>query len=191
MVVYRSVGIQTYFLSNMPKTRQEKEATLAGLVDRLQRMTAVVFAGYQGLTVKQITELRNQLRSGAVDMIVAKKTVLRKALVAAKLDQTVVDELEGAIAVVVGFEDEILPAKLLQQFAKKNNAVVFKGGYVGREFYPAERITALAKLPGRQELLTQTVWVIKGPVTGFVNVLSGIIKSFINVISAIKDKPAA
>lgn len=175
----------------MPKTRQEKEATLTGLVDRFQRMTAVVFAGYQGLSVKQITELRSQLRTGAVDMIVAKKTVLRKALASAQLDQTVVDDLDGAIAVVVGFADEIVPAKLLQQFAKKNPAVIFKGGYVGRDFYPADRITALAKLPGRQELLTQTVWVIKGPVTGFVNVLSGVMKSFINVISAIKDKPAA
>lgn len=176
----------------MAKSRQTKATALADLQDKLARMKSVVFSGYAGLTVKDVTELRRSLRSEDVELVMTKKTLLRQALPGLNIDASVVDSLEGEIALAFGFADEVTPAKLLAKFGKTKDALKMKGAVVNGQFLNASEAIALAKLPGRQELLAKTVWTIKGPMTGMVNVMAGPLRGFINVLNAYKDqRPAA
>lgn len=175
----------------MAKTRQSKEQTLAALSDKLQRMKGLVFTHYQGLTVKDVTELRCLLRTQNIDLMVTKKTLLRRALTEAKADPSVVDSLSGDVALAFGFDDEIAPAKLLQTFAKTHPSVKLLGAVVQGQFVDAAQAVALAKLPSRDELLAKTVWVIKGPLTGLVQVMNGPLRGLINVLQAFNEtRPA-
>lgn len=175
----------------MAKTRQSKEQALATLTDQLQRMKALVFTHYQGLSVKDVTALRRLLRAEQIDFVVAKKTLLRRALTATGADGAIVDQLSGDVALAFGFGDEITPAKLLQTFAKTHPSVVLQGAVVQGQFLTGPQAVALSKLPGREELLARTVWVIKGPLTGLANVLSGPLRGLVNVLNAYHDtRPA-
>lgn len=184
--------VANHFLHHlMAITRQAKEETLAELRDKLQRTKGLIFTHYQGLTVKDVTELRRELRKSDVELVVAKKTLLRKAMTEAGFDAGIVDTLEGSIAMAFGYSDEIAPAKLLQAFAKTHPAVELMGGMIGGQAMDAKQAVALSKLPGRDELRAKLVWVIGSPISGLVNVTAGTLRSLINVLNAIKEKSPA
>ncbi len=175
----------------MAITRKAKEETLVSLQEKLQRTKALIFTHYQGLTVKDITELRRTLRQQDVELVVAKKTLLRKALAASGHEAAMVDRLVGSVALAFGFTDEVAPAKLIQMFAKDHPAVELIGGIVAGQVMDATQAVALAKLPSRDELRAQTVWIIGSPLSGTVNVLAGPLRGLINILNALKDKQPA
>lgn len=172
----------------MAITRQSKEETLAQLRDKLQRTKGLIFTHYQGLTVKEVTELRKTLRASDVELVVAKKTLLRKAMTSSGYDGAVVDQLEGSVAMAFGYSDEIAPAKILQTFAKTHPTVALMGGMIGGQFMDDKQAVALSKLPSHDELRAKLVWVIGSPISGLVNVTAGTLRSLINVLNAIKEK---
>lgn len=154
-------------------------------------MKALVFASYEGLSVKDVTELRAHLRKENIDLLVAKKTLLRKSLTLAGFDPSIVDQIQGSVAMAFGYTDEVTPAKVLQKFSKDHDVVKFKGGIIQGQFLNAAQVKSLAALPSREELLAKTVWVLNSPVTGLVNVLAGNIRSLITILQALKDKQPA
>lgn len=175
----------------MAKSRQQKEVSVKDLTEKFQRMKSVVFSTFAGLSVKDSTQLRQTLRDQGIDYVVAKKSLMKRALADAKLDATIIDQVAGGSALAFGFEDEVMPAKLLATFAKDHEVVKLVGGVVNGEYLDESRIGALAKLPSREELVAKTVWTIKAPLTGFVNVLAGNLRGLITVLQAIKDKQPA
>jgi large subunit ribosomal protein L10 len=175
----------------MAITRQAKQETLVQLRDKLQRTKGLIFTHYQGLTVKEVTELRRELRKSDVELVVAKKTLLRKAMAEAGFDAAVVDTLEGSVAMAFGYSDEVAPAKILQTFAKLHPSVVLMGGMIGGQLMDAKQAVALSKLPGRDELRAKLVWVIGSPLSGLVNVTAGTLRNLIQVLTALKDKAPA
>jgi len=154
-------------------------------------MKAVVFTKFSGLTVKDATELRRQLRPAGIDLLVAKKTLIRKAMSEANLDAKVLDTIDGEVALAFGYEDEIAPAKMLNTFAKTHPAIALNGGLVNNQWLNATEVLALAKLPGREQLIAQTVWTIGAPLTGLVNVMAGNIRGLINVLNSINQQSPA
>lgn len=178
-------GSQTIcFSTPMAKSRQQKSTAHDQVVDRLSRMQSVVFAGYAGLTVKDVTDLRSTLRQVGAEMVAVKKTVLKRALESAKLDAAAMEALTGEVAMVFGFEDEVTPAKTLATFAKTHEALVLKGAFVNGAFLDAAGAKALSKLPGRDELRTKVVWLLASPMSGVVNVLAGNVRGLLNVLVA-------
>ncbi len=175
----------------MAKTRQQKEDSVQQLVDRLGRMKSVVFTSFSGLTVADATMLRKSLRDSQIDYVVTKKSLLRRGLKDLQLDPAIADSFAGAAALAFGYEDEVMPAKLLAKFAKSNEAVSLLGGIVNGTYLDQKQIVALAALPGKEEMIAKTVWTIKAPLTGFVNVLAGNLRGLVTVLQAIRDaKPA-
>jgi large subunit ribosomal protein L10 len=172
----------------MAKTRQQKEKEIEKLAEKLSKMKAMVFANYDGLKVKEVDELRKTLRDQGIDYLVSKKTLMKLALKKAGLKEIKVDELVGGVGLAFGYEEEVLPAKLLNDFAKTHQALKLVGGILENKFIDKAKVLELAKIPGKQELLTKTVWVIKSPISGFVNVLSGSLKSLLYALNSIKDK---
>lgn len=168
----------------MPKTRLQKEHETKTLVDRFGRMKSVIFASYSGLTVPEATALRKQLREQGVDYQVAKKSLLSRALAAAGADATLVDKLEGGLALAFGYDDEVLPARLLSDFMKEHPALVLQGGLVAGQFYGSEHVMALAKLPSRTELLASILSSLSAPASNVVRVLSGPARALVHALHA-------
>jgi large subunit ribosomal protein L10 len=172
----------------MAKTRQQKEQTVAELLEYFGSMKSAVFVNYQGLKVKEADELRRAADKEKVSYTVAKKTLLNKALKSAGVEFDAV-ALAGMIGVATA-SDEVAAAKLLAEFGKAHESMKILGGVVDGRVVDAAAIKALATLPSREQLLGQLVGVINGPVSGFVNVLAGNLRGLVNVLNAVKDSKA-
>lgn len=175
----------------MAKSRKQKEATLGDLTAQLGKAKSVVFADVKGLNVKDATEFRNKARQENIGVLVAKKTLLRLAFKEAGYAGVDPGALQGSIVMVTGFDDEVAPAKLAAEFAKDHEALKIVAGVLERRLVDAASITALSKLPSKQELIAKLVGSINAPLSGFVNVLAGNLRGLVNVLNAVKDQKAA
>jgi large subunit ribosomal protein L10 len=177
----------------MPKTKQEKEITINDLVDKFSRFKSLIFVSFSGMKVKDTTQLRRTCREAGIDYLVAKKTLLAKALEKTDIKGFAPKEIEGSAAAVFGFEDEVAPAKLLNKFAKDHEALKFLSGILvtGVKEYKildTAGVKSLAALPTRPELLAKMLGSIKAPLSGLINVLQGNLRGLVVVLNAIKDQ---
>jgi large subunit ribosomal protein L10 len=95
------------------------------------------------------------------------------------------------MALALGFDDEVAPARVIFQYAKKHSALEIVGGITADgTLLSAAEVKALATLPTREQLLGQVVGTIAAPLTGFVGVMSGNVRSIINVLNALSEAKA-
>ncbi|KKO51392.1 50S ribosomal protein L10 [Paenibacillus sp. DMB20] len=148
------------------KVIQSKQEAVDVVTSKLRGSATTVIADYRGLNVAQVTELRKQLREAGIEFSVLKNTLLRRATAAAEL--TELDEvLTGPTAVAFSTEDVVAPAKILNDFAKKNDALKLKGAVVEGRVIGVDEIKALAELPSREGLLSMLLSVLQAPVRNF------------------------
>jgi large subunit ribosomal protein L10 len=142
--------------------REEKALQVQEISDRLTRSKTTVVTDYRGLSAGEVTELRKQLREAGIEFHVYKNTLTRRATAATML--TELDAyLTGPSAIAFGFDDVVLPAKILNSFARKNKALEIKGGIVEGRIVGAEGMTELANLPSREGLLSMLLSVLQAP----------------------------
>jgi len=154
-----------YKLANT-KVIQAKQEAVDAVTAKLRGSVTTVVADYRGLNVAQITELRKQLREAGIEFSVLKNSLLRRATAAT--DLTELDAiLTGPTVVAFGGEDVVAPAKILNDFAKKNTALQLKGAVVEGKVINVDQIKALAELPSRDGLLSMLLSVLQAPVRNF------------------------
>lgn len=173
----------------MAITREAKEQAVATLSDEFSRLKLAVLTDYRGLTVTEIQELRNSLREQGITYRVSKNTLVKIAAGNAdSLKDADLSMFKGPMALAIGFDDEVAPARAVFQFAKEHKALEIVGGITedGQTLSPAD-IKALASLPTREQLLGQVVGTIAAPLTGFVGVLQGNVRSIVTVLAAIGE----
>ena len=141
----------------------KKQAIVEDVTVKFTDAASVVIVDYRGLTVDQVTELRKQLREAGVEMKVIKNSILSRAAEAANLPG-LGDVFKGPTAVAFSNEDVIAPAKIINDFAEKAEALEIKGGIIEGKVSSKEEIEALAKLPNREGLLSMLLSVLQAPV---------------------------
>ncbi|KOP66296.1 50S ribosomal protein L10 [Bacillus sp. FJAT-18019] len=148
------------------KVIQAKQEAVDVIAAKMRESVSTVVADYRGLNVAQVTELRKQLREAGVEFQVLKNSLLRRATAAAELSD--LDEvLTGPTAVAFSSNDAVAAAKILNDFAKKNDALKLKGGVVEGRVIGESEIKALAELPSREGLLSMLLSVLQAPVRNF------------------------
>jgi large subunit ribosomal protein L10 len=171
----------------MPQTKEQKQKSLKDIKEGVDKQKSMVFVAFEGLKTSDILELKKNLKEAGCKFLVVKKTLFNLALKDKKIDFDS-REFEGQLGLVLGFEDEVSAAKLSHQFAKKNANLKILGGFFENEMIGLEKVTALAQIPSREELLAKFVGSISSPISGFANVLQGNIKGLIYALNAIKNK---
>ncbi len=170
--------------------KDQKKKIVAEFQDRFARSTVAIVTDYKGLNVKAMNGLRNLLREVDVEFRVAKNTLLIQA--SADNDMALLkDYLKGPIAIALSYEDPVAPAKVLTEFAEKNDKLEIKAGVMQGKVLNLDAITALASLPSREVLLGQLLSVMIGVPTSFVRTLSAIPQKMVNVLTALKDQREA
>lgn len=170
----------------MPKSKEEKKQIVQNLIDLFKKMKSAVLVDFKGLKVKEITQLRRLCREQGISYNVAKKTLLKIAAAEAGVNFDA-KAVEGSYAVVFGLADEIAPAKILSDFAKKNEALKILSGILEGKTVDKSAILAIAKLPGKLELLAKLAASIQAPLSGLVNVMAGNLRGLVNVLNGIKE----
>lgn len=150
----------------MSKAIENKQVQVQEITEKFQGAASVVVVDYRGLNVAQVTELRKQLREAGVEFKVYKNTLTRRAAEAAGLEG-INDVLVGPNAIAFSNEDVVAPAKIINEFAKKNEALEIKAGIIEGTISSVEDVKALAELPSREGLLSMLLSVLQAPVRNF------------------------
>jgi large subunit ribosomal protein L10 len=170
-------------------TREEKASLVEEFASKLETLESAVMTDYRGLTVRDISTLRAQLREAGVEYKVIKYSLLKRALQKAGLDVSL-DEYEGPLAIAISQNDVVAPAKVLSAFAKDNENLKLLGGILEGKQVDRAQIAALAKLPSRDELYAKMLGSINAPVANFVGVLGNTVRSVVQVLHQIELQKA-
>ncbi|HID52567.1 MAG TPA: 50S ribosomal protein L10 [Anaerolineae bacterium] len=171
----------------MAISRAKKEELVAQYTELISNSNAIFLTEYTGLDVKAINALRGDVYEANGTFHVTKNTLLLRALEAS--DYTIPDGfLEGQLATGFALEEAPTLAKTLVGFAKKNDNLTIKGGYMGDVFLTTEEIEALAKLPSLDQLRSQLLGLLNTPAQNIAGVVAGGIRQVVNVIDAYAKK---
>lgn len=163
----------------------EKKAVVAEVTDVLSSAEATILAEYRGLTVAKMTDLRKNAREAGVYLRVVKNTLARRAVGGSSFE-CLQEHMVGPLAYAIA-EDPVACAKVMKNFAKDNDALVIKIGAMSGKLISEDEINALAKLPGREELLAKLMGTMKAPIQQFVATLNAVPSTFVRTLAAVRD----
>jgi large subunit ribosomal protein L10 len=172
----------------MALTKEQKQEILDSLITQIKEAKTVVFANYQGLSVKDLGDLRGEMREKGVKFKVAKKTLMKIAAKECGFGDLPNEILEGPVGAAFGMEDEISAAKVIATFGKKNKDLELRGALFEGRVLSVKETKELAMLPGKEELLAKFVYLLKSPIQGFHGVLNNTLAGFVRALDGIKEQ---
>ena len=171
----------------MPLSRADKEEMLAQYGNGMATAPHAFLLGYQGISVPQVTELRNRVRQSGGEYVVVKNTLALRAIDGEALG-SLKEHFVGPTAVVWSAKDPVALAKTLTDFAKDVPVLQFKAGLVEGRPVPAAQIKDIAQLPSREELIAKLLFLMQSPVTRFARVLAAVPQQFVVVLDQVRIK---
>ena len=159
----------------MIKTKQEKQEFVKSFEKEITTAKNFCFAGYQGLTVKELDDLRKKVKSTDAEFRVIKNRLVAKVLKNLKIDNF--DEhLKGATAIILEKGDPIKTIKTLSVFSKNNSKLT------------AQDVAKIASLPSKEQLVAQVVFSISSPLVRLMNVLTAPMRNLAIVLKSASNK---
>lgn len=171
----------------MALTRTQKQELLDNYESGLAAAPHAFVLGFTGITVPQVTELRDKVRESGGQYQVVKNTLALRAVDGKGLGE-LAEQFVGPTAVVYTETDPVAVAKALTDFRKDTPVVEFKGGVVDGQPINADQVESIASLPSRDELIAKLLFLLQSPQTRFVRTLAAIPRSFVVVLDQIAQK---
>jgi len=159
----------------MSSNLENKKAMVEQIKAKFETAQSAVVVDYRGLTVEEVTELRNKFREANVEYKVYKNNLVKIAIKGTEFEGLSAD-LTGPNAIAFGIEDAVAPAKIVKDFAKTNEKLELKSGVVENVYYDHAMIMEIANLPSKEELIGRFMGSIKAPVSNFAYFLSNLME---------------
>ena len=177
----------------MSEARAAKVAVVDEVRERFSDSDSLVLTEYRNLDVPAMASLRESLREVGGEYKIYKNTLVRFAI--ENLDLEIDDLLSGPTAIAfVGKKpdgtsgDPVSVAKALKDFAKKNEALVIKGGVLENRRLTVEEINQLAEIAPRDVLLSQLAGLLVAPMQQFAGLLNALPQKFAYALQALIEK---
>ena len=170
------------------KILSEKQAFVADLKEKIDGAAGGVLVSYKGINVADDTKLRKELREAGVDYAVIKNSLIRFAVQGTALEG-LTEVLEGTTALAISKDDAIAPARVLNKFAEstKNKEFQLKGGFVEGQAMSKEQMVEIAKLPGREGMLSMFAGALTSTLSGFAVAM----QAYVDKMEGGNEEPAA
>lgn len=159
------------------------------LVDKLNKAKAVYLSDYKGMNVLQMTQFRKKMRESGIEFVILKNTLVKIAIEKSGFED-ISEYLTGTNAFAFGYEDPVLPAKIIMESFKDIKYPVVKGGLLAGKRVDSSQVINISKLPSKEILLSQVVGTFAAPISGFIGVSKNILAKFVRVIDAISKQKA-
>ena len=176
--------------TKISNNRAKKEAVVSEVSEKMEKAKALVFTNYQGLTHKQLEDLKKKLREHDTEVSVVKNTLLKLALSKTAKKEAVKDEnaLNNPTATMFIYSDIVAPLKELAKTIKEFGLPSIKFGILDNKTVTAEEVAKLSTLPTREVLIAQVVSGLKSPIYGLHRALSFNIQQLVMTLKAIETK---
>jgi large subunit ribosomal protein L10 len=149
--------------STLSLNRSEKQAVIDEVTGLAAKAQTLVMAEYRGITVADMTKLRNEARSKGVNLSVLKNTLARRAVAGSQFE-VVGDQMTGPL--IYGFSvDAVAAAKVVADFAKTNDKLVIRAGAFAGKALDVNGVKQLASIPSKEVLLAQICGLLMSPIS--------------------------
>jgi large subunit ribosomal protein L10 len=175
----------------MGRTLESKKAIVAELKETLNASQLAFIIGYQGLTVAEITDLRNRLRAKGAICKVTKNTFMGLAIKDEERWAPMEEILQGDSAFIIVKEDLGGAIKAYQEFQKASKKTEIRGGVMDGKLLKEADLKAIADLPSKEQLLAQIAGAINGVATQLAVGINEVPTGLARAIKAISEKEAA
>ena len=169
---------------------EDKKAIVAEVNETATSALSLVIADSRGVTVDGMTALRATARENQVTLRVVRNTLAKRALEGTEYE-CVKDSLSGPSLFGFSMEDPGAAARLFKDFSKENEEFEVKVLAVGGQMLGADQIDVLAKLPTRDQALSQLMSVMKAPVTKLVQSMNEVPGKLVRTLAAVRDQKEA
>ncbi len=167
--------------------RSGKAVIIEAVKARADKASFAVITDFKGMTVEELTNLRVSLRKAGGEYLVVKNTLARIALTDGTHD-AIKDKFHDNCGVAFGFDDPVAVAKALSDFAKQSKLFELRCASLDGKPMNAAQIDALAKLPGREQLLGQLLGTMNAVPTNFVSLFANMVRGLLYALKGIEDQ---
>lgn len=169
---------------------EQKQAVVAQVAEVAQRAHSAIGAEYRGLTVEQMTKLRERAREANVYVRVVKNTLAKRAVEGTEF-ACIQEALSGPLLLAFSMEEPGAAARVLDGFAKENDRLVIRLVAVGGQLLEAEQIKRLASLPTREQALSLLMATMRAPLDKLARTLNEVPGKLVRTVAAVRDAKQA
>jgi len=166
--------------------RIQKEQAIAELQKTFEDAESVVVTQYDGLTVSQLTNLRNRMRENGVSYKVSKNRLVLRAIQGTRFEG-IGNMLKGPVGIATS-KDPVAAAKVAWTFAKDNANLKVLGGALGSDIMNVSGIESLSKLPSLDEIRARFIALLQTPATRIATISKEPASQLARVVKAYADK---
>lgn len=171
----------------MSENLELKKLKVKEIQDKIDKAKSVVLVDYIGLTVMEVTELRNQFRAADVEFKVYKNAMIGRAADNLNING-IYGKIPGPTAIALSYDDPTLGPKIVSDFIKKTKKTKIKMGILDNTIMSVRQVEELAKIPSRDIMLSMLLSVMNGPIRGLAIVLNAVPRSLAIAVNAIKEQ---
>lgn len=166
---------------------EDKKAIVAEVAKVAASSLSAVAADYRGLTVAEMTSLREKARKNGIYLKVVRNTLARRALEGTEFS-CMEKALVGPLFLAFSREDPGAAARLLNDVVKENEKLKVMAIALGGKLLGPGSLEAIAKLPTRDQAISMLMAVMQAPASKFVRTLAEPCAAFARVVAAVRDK---
>jgi large subunit ribosomal protein L10 len=171
----------------MSENLERKKQVVAEIQDKLGRAKSTVLVDYIGLTVEEVTELRNQFRAANVEFKVYKNAMIGRAADNLEI-KGINGKIPGPTALAISYDDPTAGPRVISDFIKKVKKTEVKLGILGQETMSVDQVKALADVPNKETSLAMMMSVMNGPIRNFASALNAIPRSLVIALNAVRQQ---
>lgn len=171
-------------------TKAFKNEKIEAIKANVAKAKVLIVTEYKGFSVAEITDVRRRLQKENGDYTVVKNTLAKVAIKDTQFE-CMSDLLTGPVAIAMGFEDEVSPAKVFTKFMKDSKKGEIKGGALDGVVLSAKDVEELSKLPSKEELYAKILGSINSPASGIANSMNAVMRSLVYAIDQVRQQKSA
>ena len=169
--------------------RSQKAEAIDFIKDRFDRMTSAVFIDFAGMTVEEVSTLRNNFRSKGVEYRVVKNTLVKKAVGEAAWSKDLHVVLKGMTGIAWSYEEPSAAARVVKEFKKSNEKLKIKAGLLDGQVLDGKAVEdQLAMLPSKDEARSMLLATLMAPAQHMVMLLNAPLRELVGVMAAKQRK---
>ncbi len=172
--------------------KNEKVDLISEMKEMIDNNSAVYLTDYSGITVSDISDIRNEFRKEGVKYKVFKNTLFKRALDESGKFDKLTDHLVGMTGYAfAGGDNSVAPAKVIKKYFDAKQKLALKACYIEDQYYDGSRLAELAALPSKNEIIAAILSSINAPASGIVGVLNAVMRDLVSVVDQISKREAA
>jgi large subunit ribosomal protein L10 len=171
--------------------KDQKEKVIATVAEKLKKAQGVYLTDFTGLTVEEVSNLRNEFRKAGIEYKVVKNTLIKKAMMEAKVSDKVFPALKNATGLAISYDDPIAPAKIIKKFSTDNEKFKFKAATIDGAVFESKQLADVAGMLSKAENIARAIGTVNSLVAGVPRTVNGVMRNLVNVLDQVAKQKAA